>query len=119
MGYTIVSGNKPSSEHYIKILQYYLSKCFNQMPNIVLILNMPKTKWVGAEDPPINNFFKIDSRNCFKSADRPKPKRVQVLKLDFTEIQMPCIRRLTLKNSKIENYFRFLKLRVLVKHSKY
>ena len=23
---------------------------------------MPKTKWDGAEDPTINNYFKIDSR---------------------------------------------------------
>ena len=28
----------------------------------VLNLNMSKTKWDGAEEPTINNFFKIDSR---------------------------------------------------------
>ena len=28
----------------------------------VLNLNMPKTKWDGAEKPTIDNFFKTDSR---------------------------------------------------------
>ena len=28
----------------------------------VLNLNMPKTKWEGAEDPTINNLFKIESK---------------------------------------------------------
>ena len=50
MGYTIVSGNKPSSGQYpkIKIMEKYLSKCFNKI-KYVLNFNMPKTKWEGAE----------------------------------------------------------------------
>ena len=29
---------------------------------------MPKTKWEGAEDPTINNFFKIESITNFEYA---------------------------------------------------
>ena len=29
----------------------------------VLNFNMPNTKWEGAEDPTLNNCFKIESRN--------------------------------------------------------
>ena len=35
-----------------------LIKCQIFVPN----LNMPKLKWEGTEDPIINNFFKIESR---------------------------------------------------------
>ena len=34
---------------------------------------MPKTKWEGAEDPTINNFFKIESRKF--EVDRNNPWR--------------------------------------------
>ena len=67
MGYTIVSGNTLISSPttmYIKIMQMYLSKRFNKMPNICSKSQygiMPKTKWEGAEDPTINNFFKLES----------------------------------------------------------
>ena len=63
MGYTILSGNKPSS---VAIHQNH-SKVFIEMLLLikcqifVLNLNMPK-KWEGAEYPTINDFFKIESR---------------------------------------------------------
>ena len=40
---------------------------------------MSKTKWDGAEDPKINNFYRIDNRDfkyVLKIADRPKPTAV-------------------------------------------
>ena len=62
MGYTIVSG-KPSSVP----LHQHLALVFIQMLLVkcqIFVLNfiMPKTKWEGAEDPTINNLFKIESR---------------------------------------------------------
>ena len=63
MGYTIVSGNKPSSvalhqNHAIVFIEMLLIKC----QIFFLNLNMPKTKWDGAEEPTLNNFLKIGSR---------------------------------------------------------
>ena len=58
MGYTIVSGDKPSSvaihKNYAIIYRNALIKCVI----FVLNLNMPKTKWDVAEESTINNFFK-------------------------------------------------------------
>ena len=66
MGYTIVSGNKPSlvalhQNHTKSIYRNALIK--TQI--FVLNLNMPKTKWEieGAEDPTINHFFNFSLCN--------------------------------------------------------
>ena len=63
MGYTIVSGNKPSP------VTLHQKACNNIDRNalikcqiFVLNINIPKTKWDGAEEPTINKFFKINSR---------------------------------------------------------
>ena len=62
MGYTIVSGNKPSSvalhQNHAKV---FIEILLIKYLIFVLNLNMPKTKWEGAEDPTINHFFKIVS----------------------------------------------------------
>ena len=64
MGYTIVSSNTPSSvalnkdQAIIIFIEMLLIKCQILIPN----LNMPKTKWGGAEEPIINHFFTIDRR---------------------------------------------------------
>ena len=43
-------------------MQQYLSKCSNKCQSFILILKMPKTKWGGAKEPTINNFYKINNR---------------------------------------------------------
>ena len=63
MGDAIVSRHKPSSvalhqKSCNSIHRNALIKCHI----FVLNLNMPKTKWDGAEEPTINNFFNIISR---------------------------------------------------------
>ena len=49
------------------------------MPDICSKSQYANTKWDGAEDPTINNFFKIDSRKieyALLRAYRPKPTAV-------------------------------------------
>ena len=64
MGYTIVSGNKPSSVplHQIHAILFIEMKCFNKCQISIWNLKMPKIKWDGAEEATINNFYKIDYR---------------------------------------------------------
>ena len=43
---------------------------------LIRTLNRPKTKWDDAEEPTINNFYKLITENfeyALKSADRQKP----------------------------------------------
>ena len=65
MGYTIVSGNKPSSialHQNNAILVFIEMILINKCQSFILNLKMPKIKWDGAEDPTIMNFYKIDNR---------------------------------------------------------
>ena len=59
MGYTIVSGNKPSLEvlknHATMIV--LIENVWNKRE--MLTLNL---KWDGAEEPTVNNFYNIDNR---------------------------------------------------------
>ena len=60
----IVSGIKPSSVALHQKHANNLSKCFNKMPNIFFLnLNMPKTKWEGAEIPQLTISLKLKAEN--------------------------------------------------------
>ena len=63
MGYTIVSGNKPSSVALHQNHAIILIEMFNKCQSFIIILNlkMPKIKWDGAEELTINHFYKIDN----------------------------------------------------------
>ena len=54
--------SSPTSKSYNSTYRNASIKC----QIFVLNLNMPKTKWDDAEEPTINNFFKIDSRHFEK-----------------------------------------------------
>ena len=62
MGYTLVSGNKPASVALHQNHAKYCRKDLIVCQIFVLNLNIPKTKWEGAEDPTIYNFPKMKSR---------------------------------------------------------
>ena len=61
LGYSIVSGNISSS---VALHQNHaiISIYRNASISFILNLKMPKIKWGGAEDPTINNLYKIDNR---------------------------------------------------------
>ena len=61
MSYTIVSGNKPSSVvlHQNHVVSSIFRKAWIKCQILIRNLNMPKTKWDGAKEPTINNFYTI------------------------------------------------------------
>ena len=63
MGYTIVSGNKPSPvAQYQQSCNIIQRNALIKCQICIINLNLPKPKWGGAEDPTIKNFYKIDNR---------------------------------------------------------
>ena len=62
MGYTLVSGNKPSSValHHNHVILFI--EMLKQMPTFYYKYQIPKIKWDGAEEHTINNFYTIDKR---------------------------------------------------------
>ena len=96
--------SSPTSKSRSSIYRNYLIKC----RIFILNLNVPKTKWDGAEEPTINHFYKTDNRNEVISRQRTNEKPDRLRKNNKHEENN--IYQVWLKLQKLRRYISFFKL---------